>query len=82
MALILDASAEESAETGALVRDLVEWIAQQPRAYGEVMDACRTSCPRLPVWVTACDRHYLARLDGQMRVTQTGLDMLEAAHRR
>jgi len=29
----------------ALVLDLVEWVAARPRAYDEVMEAWRTSCP-------------------------------------
>ena len=33
-----------------LVLDLVEWVAKEPRTYAEVMDAWRTSCPRLTVW--------------------------------
>jgi D-3-phosphoglycerate dehydrogenase len=36
----------------ALVDDLLEWVAT-PRPYAEVMDAWRTSCPRLPVWEEA-----------------------------
>lgn len=37
----------------ALVRDLLEWIGPAERPYREVIDAWRTSCPRLPVWETA-----------------------------
>jgi len=37
----------------ALVIDLLEWLGTRPRPYGEVMEAWRTSCPRLPVWETA-----------------------------
>jgi hypothetical protein len=44
-----------------LMLDLVEWIAQAPRPYAEVMDAWRTSCPRLPVWEDAVDRGLVAR---------------------
>ena len=40
-------------ENKALVLDLVEWVAAAPRPYAEVMDAWRTSCPRLPVWEDA-----------------------------
>ncbi|MFV0295605.1 MAG: hypothetical protein ACK5JT_05750 [Hyphomicrobiaceae bacterium] len=36
-----------------LVRDLVQWCVAQPRRYGEVLDAWRTSCPRLMVWEEA-----------------------------
>ena len=45
----------------ALVLDLVEWIAQKPRAYTEVMDAWRTSCPRLPIWEDAVDHGLVVR---------------------
>ncbi len=39
-----------------LVLDLLEWLARQDRTYAEVMDAWRTSCPKLPVWEDANDR--------------------------
>ena len=45
----------------ALVLDLVEWIAREPRPYSEVIDAWRTSCPRLTVWEDAVDHGYVAR---------------------
>ena len=45
----------------ALVLDLVEWIAQGPRPYQDVMDVWRTFCPRLTVWEDAVDRGYLER---------------------
>ena len=45
----------------ALILDLVEWIAKGPRAYQDVMDVWRTSCPRLTVWEDAVDRGYLER---------------------
>ncbi len=47
--------------TDALVLDLVEWIAREPRLYSEVIDAWRTSCPRLTIWEDAVDRGYVAR---------------------
>lgn len=42
----------------ALITDLLEWIGSE-RPYHEVMDAWRTSCPRLPVWEEANARGYL-----------------------
>ena len=42
-----------------LVLDLLEWIAKQERTYEEVIDAWRTSCPKLPVWEDANDRGLL-----------------------
>jgi hypothetical protein len=44
----------------ALVLDLLEWIGDRPRPYAEVMEAWRTSCPRLPVWEEANARGLLA----------------------
>ena len=44
-----------------LILDLLEWIGPAQRPYGEVMDAWRTSCPRLPVWEEANARGYVAR---------------------
>ncbi len=40
-------------ENKALVLDLIEWVGERPRAYGEAMEAWRTSCPRFPIWEDA-----------------------------
>ena len=45
----------------ALILDLLEWMGPDPRPYGEVLEAWRTSCPRLPVWEDANDRGYITR---------------------
>jgi hypothetical protein len=45
----------------ALVLDLLEWIGAQARPYAEVMEAWRTSCPRLPVWEEANARGFVTR---------------------
>ena len=45
----------------ALVLDLLDWIGPRARAYEEVIDAWRTSCPRLPVWEEANARGYIQR---------------------
>ena len=45
----------------ALVLDLLEWIGPHPRPYAEVLEAWRTSCPRLPVWETAEERGFIDR---------------------
>ena len=44
-----------------LILDFLEWIGARPRPYSEVMDAWRTSCPRLTVWEDALDRGFIAR---------------------
>jgi hypothetical protein len=45
----------------ALILDLLEWIGPNPRPYADVLEAWRTSCPRLPVWEAANDRGFIAR---------------------
>jgi len=70
-----------------LVLDLLEWIAARPRPYSEVMDAWRTSCPRLTVWEEANDRGFIAQdraAGSEMLVdlTPLGRKFLEASGRR
>ena len=40
----------------SLILDLLEWIGPDSRPYPEVIEAWRTSCPRLPVWEEANER--------------------------
>jgi hypothetical protein len=64
-----------------LVRDLVEWVAKQPRTHAEVIDAWRTSCPRLTVWEDAVDRGLLMRKpQGRVVVTEAGQRFLRQAN--
>ncbi len=69
----------------ALILDLVEWVAKAPRPYAEVMDAWRTSCPRLAVWEEAVDRGLLVSRGGaggvMVSVTDVGRRYLEAGGR-
>jgi D-3-phosphoglycerate dehydrogenase len=66
----------------ALILDLLEWLGPQPRPYAEVIDAWRTSCPRLPVWEEANDRGFVERLHREgcgitVSVTALGREFLE-----
>jgi D-3-phosphoglycerate dehydrogenase len=45
----------------ALILDLLEWIGPGARPYREVIEAWRTSCPRLPVWEEANERGFIER---------------------
>ena len=60
----------------SLVLDLLEWVAAKDRTYEEVIEAWRTSCPRLPVWEDANDEGFirLENLSGTsfVRVTAAG----------
>lgn len=42
-----------------LILDLLEWIGAGSRPYRDVIDAWRTSCPRLPVWEEANSRGFI-----------------------
>jgi hypothetical protein len=69
-----------------LILDLLEWIAREPRSYADVIEAWRTSCPRLTVWEDSVDRGFAAREHSQgrdvvIRLTAAGRDFL-CAHRR
>lgn len=65
----------------SLILDLLEWLAKRDRSYDEVMDAWRTSCPKLPVWEDATDRGLvtLENLRGTniVRLTPAGRALLE-----
>ena len=70
----------------ALVLDLLEWIGPEPRPYPEVIEAWRTSCPRLPVWEEANARGFIThgRSTGAgavVSVSPAGIAHLEASGR-
>lgn len=64
----------------ALVLDFVEWIAASPRRYGDVMEAWKTSCPRLTIWEDAIDQGLVqrCRINGELSIetTEAGRDLL------
>jgi hypothetical protein len=65
----------------ALIIDLLEWVAKREHSYEEVMDAWRTSCPKLPVWEDANDRGLVTIEDVQgreiVKITSSGLALLD-----
>jgi hypothetical protein len=61
----------------ALILDLLDWIAKRERTYEEVMDAWRTSRPKLPVWEDANDRGFIEIEYGVVRITAAGRVLLE-----
>ena len=44
-----------------LVLDLLEWVSEGEKTYEQVMDAWRTSCPRLAIWEEVTDRRLVSR---------------------
>ncbi|HXO69904.1 MAG TPA: hypothetical protein VN838_13165 [Bradyrhizobium sp.] len=64
-----------------LILDLLEWIGREPRSYADVIDAWRTSCPRLTVWEDAMDRGFAVRKHAKgrevmIRLTAEGREFL------
>ena len=50
-----------AASADPLVRDLLAWVASEPRSYRDVLDAWKTSCPRLTIWEDANDAGLVER---------------------
>jgi hypothetical protein len=66
-----------------LLRDLLAWVADRPRPYDEMIEAWRTSCPRLTVWEEAVERGFVTRervagRGAMIRATAAGLAFLRA----
>jgi len=68
-------------ENESLVLDLLEWIGPSSRAYGDVMDAWRTSCPRLSIWEDALAAGLVEVRTREVSVTPTGHGLLKARRR-
>lgn len=62
----------------ALVMDLLSFLAAGPRPYDEVMQAWRTSCPRMPVWEDALDLGFVERRRRTVVLTEAGRKRLAA----
>lgn len=64
----------------ALIADLLAFVGREGRELDAVLDAWRTSCPRLPVWETALDGGMVAlkpcSSGTRVVLTRTGLDFL------
>jgi hypothetical protein len=72
----------ESDTVETLILDLLEWMGPTPRPYAEVLEAWRTSCPRLPVWEVATDRRFIARHHAPGRGTLVSVSFGGADHLR
>lgn len=65
-----------------LMLDLLEFVGPQGRPYSDVLDAWRTSCPRLPVWEEVNDQGLVARrrdeAEARVELTAAGRAFLAA----
>ena len=64
----------------SLILDLLEWIGPYPRPYSEVLEAWRTSCPRLPVWEEANVRGFIAQSHQPRQEARVSVSSLGRAH--
>ncbi len=51
--------------TSLIMIQFLAWVADRPRSYADVMEAWRSSCPRLSVWEDAV-------IDGLIRLENGG----------
>ena len=63
----------------APVLQLLEWLAERPRGYGETIEAWRSSCPRLTTWEDALADGLVRVRGGRVELTPHGEDSLAAA---
>ena len=67
----------------ALTLQFLAWVAESPRSYADVMEAWRTSCPRLQVWEEATANGWVRRENGaslreaKIVITEQGREWLE-----
>lgn len=70
--------------TGAhetLTLQLLEWVAEAPRSRTELLEAWKSTCPRLSIWEDACADGLLGcgvGRDDRVRLTDEGLRRLRA----
>ena len=55
-----------------MILQLLEWISIRPRTYSQVMEAWRSTCPRLSIWEDAL-------IEGLIQVVDNGHGMNDAA---
>src|SRR5215469_7779011 len=63
----------------ALTLQLITWLADRPRTYGEVMEAWTTTCPKMPVWEDAVT-NGLVRVEGTGSMRQRAVNLTPRGH--
>jgi hypothetical protein len=58
----------------ALTLQLIAWVSDRPRTYGEVMEAWTTTCPRMPIWEDAVSEG-LIRVEGEGRMRERAVGL-------
>jgi hypothetical protein len=55
-----------------LILDLLGSLEAGPRSYSDIMEAWRTSCPRLPIWEDSVDLGLVRREGHMVMLTDAG----------
>lgn len=53
------------AQPSLIMVQFLQWVADRPRTYVDVMDAWRSSCPRFPVWEDARAEGLVCQTGGE-----------------
>lgn len=72
------------AQPSLIMVQFLQWVADRPRTYADVMDAWRSSCPRFPVWEDARAEGLVRQTGGEqgrrkVELTERGRIALERA---
>ena len=68
----------------SLTLQLLEWVLEKPRTYAALMEAWKTSCPRLAIWEDACSEGLVGTVPGHeaiVVVTDRGKALLAMKQR-
>jgi hypothetical protein len=64
----------------ALTVQLLEWLSSRPRTHADVLEAWRTTCPRLSIWEDACIDGLIDRDGDMVIVSREGRILLQKSH--
>ena len=68
-------------DAAALTFQLLAWITERSRSYGETIEAWKTSCPRMAVWEDALADDLVRVESGRVLLTAKGNELLTTVPR-
>ncbi len=70
-------ASDPNTPNGHLTLQFLAWVGERPRTYSQVMEAWRTSCPRMPVWEDAVDDGLVEFAGRDVRLSDAGRALLD-----
>ena len=64
----------------ALTLQLLEWLSSRPRTHADVLEAWRTTCPRLSIWEDACIDGLIDRDGDMVIISREGRILLQKSY--